>query len=262
MDNAGISYVNADANYISAVNGISEFSRSSLSGWLYTVDGKYPDYGVNEYMLDSGDVIILHFTDDYTKEESSTSTGGSSNSTTTTTTTEEETTSVTVDNFTDIDSDSWYYDAVSYVVDSGLFNGTADDEFSPNGSMTRAMVMTVLHRLSADTDYSEGETWYEAGMNWSLANGISDGTNPSANVSRQELVTMLYRYANASVSETDLSSFSDADSVASWASEAMSWAVSIGIITGKSDGILAPTAYATRSEVATIIMRFATLLNM
>ena len=88
---------------------------------------------------------------------------------------------------------NWYADAVKYVTDKGLMNGTDDNQFSPSATTTRAMLMTVLARYAGE-DTTGGATWYEKGMNWAKAKGVSDGTNPNANITREQLVTMMYRY--------------------------------------------------------------------
>ena len=144
-------------------------------------------------------------------------------------------------------------------VENGLMNGTGTGKFSPAASTTRGMVMTILARMAgADTS---GTPWYAAGMNWAKANGVSDGTNTTASVTREQLVTMLFRYAAAhgmeSVTlEENLSRFTDKASVSAWAVPAMNWAVGQGLIEG-SNGLLRPQANASRAEVAAILMRFA-----
>ncbi|MFQ9127586.1 MAG: S-layer homology domain-containing protein [Butyricicoccaceae bacterium] len=102
----------------------------------------------------------------------------------------------------------WYADAVQYVTDKGLMNGTDDNQFSPNASTTRGMLMTVLARYAGE-DTTGGAIWYEKGMNWAKANGVSDGTNPNANITREQLVTMMYRYAGSPKADGKLDSFSD-----------------------------------------------------
>ena len=156
--------------------------------------------------------------------------------------------------FDDVASSAWYADAVQYVTDKGLMNGTGDNQFSPNASTTRGMLMTVLARY-AGADTTGGATWYEKGMNWAKANGVSDGTNPNANITREQLVTMLYRYAGSPAANGSLNSFSDAASVSSYAVNAMQWAVANGIVNGSS-GKLNPQNNATRAQVAAILMRF------
>ena len=149
---------------------------------------------------------------------------------------------------------NWYADAVKYVTDKGLMNGTDDNQFSPSATTTRAMLMTVLARYAGE-DTTGGATWYEKGMEWAKAKGVSDGTNPNANITREQLVTMMYRYAGSPKADGKLDSFSDAASVSTYAADAMQWAVANGIVNG-SNGKLNPQDNATRAEVAAILMRF------
>lgn len=161
--------------------------------------------------------------------------------------------------FDDVSDNVWYASAVRYAVENGLMNGTGTGKFSPAASTTRGMVMTILARMAgADTS---GTPWYAAGMNWAKANGVSDGTNPPASITREQLVTMLFRYAaahgmEAVTLEKNLSRFTDKASVSAWAVPAMNWAVGQGLIEG-SNGLLRPQANASRAEVAAILMRFA-----
>ena len=157
--------------------------------------------------------------------------------------------------FTDVDMDDWYYDAVKYVYENGLMNGTSANTFSPFVTTSRAMMLTILARYDG-VDTSTGSTWYEAGAVWAIAKGVSDGTNLEANLTREQLVTMLWRYAGSPEVESDLSSYPDSASISDWAVNAMIWAVDNGIIIGNGVGALAPQGTATRAEVATILMRF------
>ena len=141
---------------------------------------------------------------------------------------------------------NWYADAVKYVTDKGLMNGTDDNQFSPSATTTRAMLMTVLARYAGE-DTTGGATWYEKGMNWAKAKGVSDGTNPNANITREQLVTMMYRYAGSPKADGKLDSFSDAASVSTYAADAMQWAVANGIVNG-SNGKLNPQNNATRAQ--------------
>ena len=156
--------------------------------------------------------------------------------------------------FDDVTSSDWFADAVKYVADKGLMNGTDDNQFSPNASTTRGMLMTVLARYAGE-DTTGGATWYEKGMDWAKAKGVSDGTNPNADITREQLVTMMYRYAGSPKADGKLDSFSDAASVSTYAADAMQWAVANGIVNG-SNGKLNPQNNATRAEVAAILMRF------
>ena len=125
--------------------------------------------------------------------------------------------------------------------------------------MTRAMLVTVLARYDG-VDTATGATWYEKGVAWAAANNISSGADLDAPVSREQLATMLYRYAVSSGLDTTasgtLTGFTDAGSVSGYASDAMAWAVGAGLISGNPDGTLAPRDSATRGEVAAILMRF------
>ena len=156
--------------------------------------------------------------------------------------------------YSDVKTGDWYADAVKYVTNKGLMNGTDDNQFSPNASTTRGMLMTVLARYAGE-DTTGGAAWYEKGMNWAKAKGVSDGTNPNANITREQLVTMLYRYAGSPKADGKFDSFSDAASVSTYAADAMQWAVANGIVNG-SNGKLNPQNNATRAEVAAILMRF------
>ena len=157
--------------------------------------------------------------------------------------------------FTDVAEGDWYYDAVEYVYENDLMNGTSATTFSPFVTTSRAMILTILARYDG-VDTSTGSTWYEAGAVWAIAEGVSDGTNLEANLTREQLVTMLWRYAGSPVVESDLADYPDSASVSDWAVNAMIWAVENGVITGNGAGALNPQGTATRAEVATILMRF------
>ncbi len=157
--------------------------------------------------------------------------------------------------FADVAANAWYKGAVDYVVQKGLMTGTGEKEFSPEAPMTRAMLMTVLARYAGE-DTSGGATWYEKGMAWAVANGVSDGSNPTGNITREQLVTMLYRYVGSPKTSGSLAAFADANSVSAYAVQAMQWAVEQGIITGTTPTTITPQGNATRAQVATILMRF------
>lgn len=159
--------------------------------------------------------------------------------------------------FTDVPAGSWYEEAVNYVHEKGLMNGTSSSAFSPNANTTRGMIVTILARVEGVN--TNGTPWYAAGQKWAMDNGISDGTNMPGVITREQLATILYRYAKQKgydVSKSAaLTSFSDADKVSGYASEAMQWAVAEGLLQG-SNGKLNPQGSATRAQVATILMRF------
>ena len=156
--------------------------------------------------------------------------------------------------FYDVNIRDWYYDAVYYVWDKGLMDGVDTHEFAPNATLTRAMVWTIIARAEG-VDTTGGSSWYAKAQEWVVAKGISDGENPSAAITRQELVTMLYRLAGEP-SVSGIITAPDAASVSAWASDAMVWAMNIGLIEGDENGAVTPTATATRAQAAAIFMRY------
>ena len=126
----------------------------------------------------------------------------------------------TVGNFKDVPQNSWYAGAVQYVTSSSLMNGTSSTAFSPNASMSRGMLMTVLARYAGESTEG-GAVWYEKGMNWAKNKGISDGSAPNRNITREQLAAMLYRYAGEPDGTADLSAYTDAGSVSAYAEKAV-----------------------------------------
>lgn len=164
----------------------------------------------------------------------------------------------TVGSFKDVPQNSWFASAVQYVTSNSLMNGTSTTAFSPSATMSRGMLMTVLARYAGES--TEGGTvWYEKGMNWAKNKGISDGSAPNRNITREQLAAMLYRYAGEPDGTADLSAYTDAGSVSAYAEKAVQWCVKNGILTGKTSSTLAPKATATRAECAAMLQRFASL---
>ena len=174
--------------------------------------------------------------------------------------------------FPDVDENDWFYDEVVYVYENGLMNGVENNQFAPNTATNRAMLATILYRLAGQPDVSgdlpftdvAAGTWYTDAVLWAAQNGIVNGLGentfaPMNTLTREQLVTMLYRYAEAEgydvSAAADLSGYPDADKVQTYAQEAMSWAVAEGIVEGM-DGNLNPAGSATRAQIATILMRF------
>lgn len=158
--------------------------------------------------------------------------------------------------FTDVSAGAWYFDAVSYVYANGLMEGMSDTLFDPNGGMTRAMVWAILARIDGVT--VTGDNWAETARAWAMAEGVSDGENASAPVTREQLVTMLWRFAGEPAVDF-LFTAKDADAVSGWAYEAMRWAAAEGIIEGDENGMISPAAGATRAQCAAILMRYVEL---
>lgn len=158
-------------------------------------------------------------------------------------------------NFVDVSRADWFYDYVQYVAQNGLMEGTTRTAFEPNASMTRAMFWTVLARIDGET--ITGDAWKTLAQTWAVESGISDGTNADALITREQMVTMLYRYAGSPVTGgMAISEFTDSASVSDYATDAVTWALSEGILTGMGDGILAPQGTATRAQAAAMLMRF------
>ena len=154
----------------------------------------------------------------------------------------------------DVAANAWYYDAVAYVSASGMMTGTSAAAFSPDAATTRAMIWTVLARLNGQS-VDGGSPWYAAAQSWAVSAGVSDGTDPAGNITREALAAMLYRAAGSPAVSGNFLAFSDGDSVSSWAESAMLWATQSGII-GGIDGALAPQGQATRAQVAAMLQRF------
>ena len=174
--------------------------------------------------------------------------------------------------FTDVRESDWFYDAVVYAYENALMDGMGEGTFAPNATTTRAMVVTILYRLegepavSGDLPFTDVEagTWYTDAILWAVRNGVVNGMNdtqfaPGNDLTREQLVTILYRYAQDKgydvSASADLSGYPDAGQVQTYAQPAMAWAVAEGIVEGM-DGNLTPAGNASRAQIATILMRF------
>ena len=180
--------------------------------------------------------------------------------------------------YDDVAEDAWYWNAVYYVSRFGIMNGTSNTEFKPESNLTRAMMATILYRMADKpaveeaapfTDVEEG-TWYSDAVAWGYANGIIKGMDeetfaPDQDMTREQMVTFLYRYAQyagiATDATGDYSKFEDAEAVSEFATDAMAWAIEAAIVNGVSETELAPQGTATRAQVATVIMRSALLVK-
>lgn len=173
--------------------------------------------------------------------------------------------------FTDVVAGAWYEDAVQYVVDNGLFNGTSDTTFAPDVVMNRGMLTTVLYRLAQEPETTAEELfrdvasgqYYTQAVSWAAEKGIVTGYGdglfgPDDAITREQLAVMLWRYAGQPAGTGSLGGFTDSDKADAWALDALRWAVAQGIITGKDGGILDPQGQATRAEVAAMLMRYCT----
>ena len=155
--------------------------------------------------------------------------------------------------FYDVAFPSWYYDAVSHVTEEGLMTGVGNGKFNPDGTVTRAMVWTVLARMAGENT-DGGSTWYAKARTWVMDNGVSDGTDPMGSITREQLAAMLYRFEGSPAVSGNLSAYPDANTVSDWAKDAMIWATQEGIINGIG-GKLSPKTGATRAQLAAMLMR-------
>ena len=181
-------------------------------------------------------------------------------------------------NFTDVEENGWYHTGVDFMVRNGFMNGVADDAFDVDGNLTRAQLVTILYRIAGEpestatnpfADVADGQ-WYTNAVIWAAENGIVKGVNtttfaPNDQITREQIATILFRYAKAEKAEGKLAGFPDAEKVSDYAADAMAWAVEQGLINGisESDGktYLAPQETATRAQIAVILMRYLTAEN-
>ena len=174
--------------------------------------------------------------------------------------------------FTDVNADDWFYDPVCFVYENGLMTGTSADTFEPNTSLSRAMLVAVLHRLEGSpaasgsnfSDVADGD-WYAEAVNWAAANGVVNGMGdgsfqPNAAITREQMAAILRNFAQykgMDVSTSgDLSAYSDAASVSSWAEDSVAWAVNQGLISGMTVDTLQPQGLSTRAQVAAVLQRY------
>ena len=176
--------------------------------------------------------------------------------------------------FKDVKKNDWYYEAVEYVANKGLMNGTGNDEFTPDANTTRGMIVTILYRLegspevsmSTFTDVANTE-YYAKAVAWAEKNGIVNGYGegkfgPNDVITREQLAVIMYRYSNykkynTSVGEdTNILSYNDISELSEYAVSSMQWACGAGLVNGIGDGKLAPKGNATRAQLATILMRY------
>ncbi|MDR2671335.1 MAG: S-layer homology domain-containing protein [Oscillospiraceae bacterium] len=179
-----------------------------------------------------------------------------------------------VNPYVDVAASDWFYDAVRFVSERGLMTGTGADRFSPGTATTRAMLVTTLHRLAGAPaaaaeglpfpDVESGQ-WYTDAVRWAAENGVVEGYDdglfrPHDFVTREQIVTILYRYDRrggaGTDAQADLSPYADADRISDWARPAAQWAVAREILQGRDGTTLAPRDRATRAEVAAILQRY------
>lgn len=177
-----------------------------------------------------------------------------------------------VGSFTDVNTDDWFAEAVQYMLDNEMMNGTSATTFSPSTTTTRGMIVTILYRLEGEPDAAASSftdvasnMYYADAINWAAANGIVNGITtttfgPDNAITREQMAAILYRYAQYKgydvTASNDLGRYTDASQISAYATAAMQWANAEGLITGNTTTTINPIGNATRAEVATILMRF------
>lgn len=266
-----------------------EFDAGSGSGWMITLNKTFIEYGASEFEVKNGDIIKWQYTcqlgadigDPFYSGSGSSSSDNVQKKDEPQKEQTEDTTDDKITNraelFTDVKSDDWHYEYVKYVYENNLMQGTGKG-FEPDSNMTRAMLVTVIYRMSGDTvnkdttkfDDVSADEWYTDAVLWATQNNIVNGVSdqkfaPDENITREQMALIIYRYAKMQGYDVnpkaDISSFKDADDTSDWAVDAISWAISKGIINGTSKDSLSPQSTATRAQIAAIIMRFCTSNN-
>lgn len=274
----GITQVGAENGYIESMeyNGmeLGEFTHGDFSGWMYKVNGTAPNVGVTDYSLRDGDKILFYFTKDYTNEsmeedEEKDEDKKDEESKPTTTPVNEV--------FKDVDT-HWASASIQFVYDNGILKGVSATDFAPEATFNRAMMATVLHRLAGNPEHGWhypfrdvfDMAWYCGPIAWAYENNLIGGMTttsyaPESPITREQLAVMLMRYAQFQGYDTSKSvalyQYQDAGKVSDYAQPAMEWAVSIGLIGGRTLDTLAPQDTATRAEVSVMLERFITMFQ-
>ena len=272
MDANGIDY-QGDGSYIRALtrDGVTlgQMDKGPNSGWMYKINGKMAMVSLDQYVLETGDQILFYYVLDYTKEDTGADFGGGGGGGTAR---PEQPAALP---FTDVVDTSWFYAAVKYAYEHKLLSGTGETTFSPELSLTRGMVATILYSLdggadvsslSSFSDVADGQ-WYARAVAWAerqgIVSGMGDGTfAPEAAITREQLAAILHRYAQYkkySVSageDTNILSYDDAPEISTYALVAIRWACGSGLMTGRSQSQLAPRGTVTRAEAAVMLRNF------
>jgi uncharacterized protein YjdB/lysophospholipase L1-like esterase len=157
--------------------------------------------------------------------------------------------------FTDVSGSHWASEAIAFTTSRELFRGTGEGIFAPDDTLSRAMLFTVLARLQG-VETEGGSYWYSKAQDWAIASGISDGSAPEATITREQLITILHRYAGQPAASGTGAVFADSRDISPWAMDAMDWAVKTGILNGKPGNLLEPASVVSRSEVSAMLIRF------
>lgn len=268
-------YLSAIGNF--TVKGVEydsfgEFDAGSGSGWMVTLNNKFIEYGASDFKVKNGDTVKWQYTCQLGEDIGDPFYSGKESSKTNT---ESESTFFTEDTFSDVNKDDWHYEAVKYVYEKNLMQGTGKG-FEPDSNMTRAMLVTVLYRLAnpdektATVTFNDisADNWFFDAVSWATENNIVNGTGngeflPNENITREQMALIIYRFVKMQGINTDefsnLENFADAEDISSWAIDGMKWANSVNLINGTSETSLSPKNTATRAQVATILMRLCEL---
>lgn len=294
LDDKGITYTynSKKTGYVSEINGIKELDYGAESGWMYSVNGDYPDTGCGDYEISAGDTIRWRYTlnlgkdlgvtlpEEAEKPSTGGSTGGAGGTAATKPTTENNKNTTTTETaptapiFSDVPANAWYYTTVTNIATKGLMTGTAANTFEPNKVTTRAELVAILYRLQnnpaiyGDSKFADvsADAWYANPVIWAENMHIISGVDaehfaPNEALTREQVVAILMNYAKAYGYDTTLGGmaireYADYDSISAYALPSMNWAVASGIIKGKDGNTLDPQGTATRAEIATMLERF------
>jgi len=300
--------------YVESIRGLAEFDEGPESGWMFRVNGVFPETAASNHTLRNGDRLEWLYSRDFGRdlgaaEDLDDDPESAEDPDTEIDDDEEETDEVTEvepdrtilelpppliidvphtvrdifpyiefvnewnNPFRDIGENDWFYRYIRFAFANGLILGMSEDEFAPNTSLSRAMIVTILWRLSDSpkaagnnsfADVRQGQ-WYTTAINWAYEEGVVSGYGngqfgPSDNITREQLSLILLNYAryhglNANI-DTFSTMFSDSGDVSPWASSAMMWANTSGIVAGRSATTLVPGGTATRAEAAAMMLRF------
>ncbi|MBQ9930961.1 MAG: S-layer homology domain-containing protein, partial [Firmicutes bacterium] len=287
LEDSGITQTGAASGYIKSMTKdgvtLAEFGEGPNSGWLYKVNNLQPDVGFTSYTLSNGDKVLWYYTTDWTQEPGSESFigGGTVPEKDKDKDKEKEEKPANMpqfSDFTDLNKDQWYCEAVEYVLSNGLMQGTSKDTFKPDAKLSRSMLVQILYNMkdkpeaAASLTFGDvsSDSWYADAVHWAAENklitGYSNGDfGPNDNITREQLAVILYRFAGLEKMDTaakgDLSAFNDGDTVSSYAEDALKWAQANKIINGKPGQILDPQGTASRAEVAQILLNFSALVK-
>lgn len=274
LKDSDYTWTNESGDYISEINGLYEMDNGAFSGWIYNVNGKYPDKGMSDYKVKNGDKIVVHYTDDFTKEKDAvkrtSSVTSSDEKKEEKEKPEKEKREFGKDTFNDVTEDSPYFDAIKYVYENRFMEGTGKG-FEPDGKITRAMLVTVLYRYSGENatmKYSfedvSPSSWYAESVSWATEKGIVKGVGnekfaPESFITLEQMTTIIYRYLELKglkyEDTKEFDSVSEFKEISTWAKEAFSYATEKGFVNEVDE--LLPKKEATRKEAAYIIMCLA-----